>query len=154
MIKLRTNKLPAVLSLAVLSVAYLVSFGFFNEANAICTNACQTGMHACLDWCNAHNKTNRSQAICSFKCADYWLSGKNPQSIGRSDPVNPTDGITPPRLKNPPTTVSDPTPPSRRPVGPVQPVKPVGVSNPNKTDGGSVILLREHNDSGGQGHRH
>ena len=152
MIKLWTNKLPAALSLAVLSVACLVSFGFFNEAKAICTDKCQTGWLACFNWCHDHNKTPGSRIKCSAKCDDYWDSGRNPQSIGRPDPPSPSG---PPRIVTPvpPTTVG---PPARepRPIPPVQPVKPVGVSNPTNPNGGPVILLREHNGSGGQGHGH
>jgi hypothetical protein len=54
-------------------------------------------------------------------------------------------------LKEPPTTVSDPAHPPRHPV---EPVKPVGVSNPGSTNTGNngpVIRLRQH-DSGGHGH--
>jgi hypothetical protein len=154
MTKLWTTKWPAALSLVALSFAFLVSFGFLTEALAICTNKCATGYHACQTWCTDHNKTFNSQLKCSLACDAYWLdSGKNPQSIGRSDPSNPPPKAGPVRVENPPTTVG---PPAREPR-PVQPVKPVGVSNPNNPNsgnGGPVILLREHNDSGGQGHRH
>jgi hypothetical protein len=150
MIRLWTTKRPAVLSLVALSFAFLVSFGFFTEARAICTGTCLSGYLACFDWCNDHNKTLKSRMKCAAQCEAYWNSGKNPQSIGRSDPSNPPPKTGPVQVENPPTTVG---PPAREPR-PVQPVKPVGVSNPNKTNGAPVILLREHNDSGGQGHRH
>jgi hypothetical protein len=147
MIKPWTIKSSAVLSLAVLSFAFLVSFGFFNEAKAICsTDACLNGYANCLGWCSAHNKTAKSDGACSIKCGDYWHDGA---SIGRSNPPNP---FGPPRIATPvpPTTVG---PPAGEPR-PIQPVKPVGVSNPNQPTGGPVILLREHNGSGGQGHGH
>jgi hypothetical protein len=142
-----TTKSPPVLSLVALSFAFLVSFGSLTEALAICsTAACNDGWGACVNWCESHNRTAKSQGICVDKCDAYWRDGA---SIGRPNPPNPSG---PPRIITPvpPTTVG---PPARKP-GPVQPVKPVGVSNPNKTNGGPVILLREHNDSGGQGHRH
>jgi hypothetical protein len=153
MIRRWTTKSPAVPSLVVLSFAFLVSFGFFTKAQAICTNQCQIGWLVCFNWCQDHNKTVSSRLKCSAKCDAYWNSGKNPQSIGRSDPSNPPPKTGPVQVENPPTTVG---PPARgpRPVEPLKPVKPVGVSNPNKTNGGPVILLREHNDSGGQGHGH
>jgi hypothetical protein len=147
-------QVPAALSMVVLSIPLLVSFN--GPAEAImnnCSGACLTGMLACLDWCDAHNRTSHNIAVCKYKCDVYWNSGKNPQSIGRSDPSNPPPKPGPGREEDPPTTVG---PPTRKPR-PVQPVKPVGVSNPNNPNsgnGGPVILLREHNDSGGQGRRH
>jgi hypothetical protein len=138
---------------AILSIAFLGSLSCIAEALPKCNDVCIRGFNACLDWCNAHNKTDASNLKCGAQCNKYWLSGKNPQSIGRPDPVNPTTGITPPGLKNPPTTVSDPTPPSHRPVAPVKPVDPVTVSNPNSGNNAPVILLRE-NGSGGQGRGH
>ena len=104
---------PAACSLAILSMAFLGSFGFFNEAKAKCsTNACLSGQASCLGWCDAHNKTPLSQTICANKCGDYWHDGK---SIGK-DPTHPSGppdkGVGPVKLKNPPTTVSNPnTPP-------------------------------------------
>jgi len=154
MIKLLMAKRRAVLAQAFLSIALIGSFGFFTEAWAICSNKCLDGWEACSNWCDAHNYRLTSKIKCYNQCAAYWNSGKNPQSIGRSDPPNPSG---PPRIATPvpPTTVG---PPARepRPVEPVKPVKPVGVSNPNKTGSGNggVILLREHNDSGGPGHGH
>ncbi len=51
-----------------------------------CTGKCETGYNACTDWCIAHNQTYNSRRSCDIKCSDYWLNGKNPQSIGPSDP--------------------------------------------------------------------
>lgn len=84
-------KLP-VLSLAVLLIAFLSSFGLSSEAWAICSNKCQKGWDACNSWCADHNKTTNSQTKCLLKCAAYWDSGKNPQSIGPSDPSNARPG--------------------------------------------------------------
>ncbi len=146
------------------SIAFLVSFSVIAEAAPNCTGGCLTGVKACTDWCMAHNKTNNSQLQCLNRCSDYWLNGKNPQSLG-FPPTNPTNGtVGPGRLKDPPTTVSDPTPP-RRPVTtakPTAPFKPVGNSNPNGPHSGTsnpVIFERKNgvsqsggHDSGGGGH--
>ena len=116
MIKPCTAKPLAVLSLATLSFAFLVSFGFLNEAKAICTNKCQTGLTACSNWCLEHNKTGASILKCNAKCDAYWNSGKNPQSIGRPSPPNsPPRKVNPGKLKNPPTTVSNPNSPTPPP---------------------------------------
>jgi hypothetical protein len=68
-----------------------------------------------MDWCNdpANNKTTNSIVKCEDKCTAYWESGKNPQSIGRSDPnpSGPPRKVVPGKLKNPPTTVSNPNSP-------------------------------------------
>ena len=114
MIKRWMTRWSKVLAHAALASAFVVSFGAFTEAWAICNNKCTTGYHACQDWCTAHNKTFNSQLKCSIRCDDYWLSGKNPQSISvPPHPSNPPDkGVGPGKLKNPPTTVSNPnTPP-------------------------------------------
>ena len=119
MIKPSTTKPLAVLSLATLSFAFLGSFGFLNEAKAICTNKCQTGLNACSTWCLEHNKTGASILKCNEKCGDYWNSGRNPQSIGRPGPPNPSGPprkVDPGKLKKPPTTVSNPNAPTQSPV--------------------------------------
>jgi|SRR6185437_8461387 hypothetical protein len=117
MIKPCTTKLPAVLSPAALSFAFLVSFGFFNDAKALCnTNSCLNGYVACLSWCENHNKTNKSKGVCSAKCGDYWHDGA---SIGRSSQPNPPGPprkvVGPGKLKNPPTKVSNPNTPTPPP---------------------------------------
>ena len=79
-------KLPRAFPLLIVSVVFLGSFG--GEAWAICTNKCQSGWDACNAWCADHNKTTNSQSKCLLKCAAYWDSGKNPQSL-TVDPGNP-----------------------------------------------------------------
>jgi hypothetical protein len=144
-------KLPVVFSLAVLSFAFLVSFGFLTDAWAIwkCDSVCLDGFDACRDWC-AKNRTGDAKVRCNLQCQHYWLSGKNPQSIGRPPPPPPPppcEGIhCTLRNPHPPTTVG---PPTRKPR-PVKPVKPVDVSNPNKTTNAPVILLRKNDSGGGQ----
>jgi hypothetical protein len=108
----------------------------------------------------SHNKTNNSQLQCLNKCSDYWLSGKNPQSLGMPNPINPTNGtVVPGRLKDPPTTVSDPTAP-RRPITtakPTAPFKPVGNSNPSGPNSGTsnpVIFERKDQSGGNQSGGH
>jgi hypothetical protein len=116
MMKFRKN-LPVVFSLAFLSFAFLVSFGVLNEAKAAkCdTNACLTGYGNCLGWCGTHNKTTRSQGICSVKCGDYWQDGKS-LAKDPTKPSGPPRKVDPGRLKNPPTTVSNPNAPTRPPT--------------------------------------
>ena len=109
-------RLPVVLSLAVLSIAFLVSFGFLTEAWAKCsTDACLTGYGNCLGWCSTHNKTSQSDGACSIKCGDYWRDGRSLQR----DPSNPSGPprkvVGPGKLKNPPTTVSNPNAPTQSP---------------------------------------
>jgi len=145
MIKSWTTKRPAVPSMA-LSVAFLVWSSVSASALSICTTAaCDRGYQACVDWCDAHNKYNASLSLCKVRCGDYWHDDRS--SIGRPNPTSGPPGVVTPI---PPTTVG---PPARK-VPPVRPVRPVGVSNPNQTGSGSVILLREHSESGGQGHGH
>jgi hypothetical protein len=132
MIKLRI-KLRAIFSLAVLSVVFLGSFGFFSDAWAICTNKCESGYNACLAFCDSRNITGSKKWFkCGMQCDKYWiLSGTNPQSIGRGDPTNPTKKPGPVQVK-PPTAVSPPTtPPKKTGSGQVQnPPNSIGKSDP------------------------
>ena len=86
-----------------IAVAFIALSGVFNEARADlpnCTHKCVDGYKACTAWCVNHNKTAKSRELCDIRCGDYWLSGKNPQSIGPSDPRNsPPSG---PAQVNPP----------------------------------------------------
>ena len=72
----------------VAAIAFVAVFGVFDEASALpnCTGKCEDGYRACTAWCSAHNKTAKSRELCDIRCGDYWLSGKNPQSIGPADP--------------------------------------------------------------------
>jgi hypothetical protein len=90
------------IKVALIAIAFIALSGAFNQARAYpnCTNKCETGHQACVDWCNAHNKTLHSRLQCIGNCGDYWHNGKNPQSIGPSDPRNsPPSG---PAQVNPP----------------------------------------------------
>jgi hypothetical protein len=129
-------KLPAVLSLTVLSVAFLVSFAFFNVASSLppCTDACRTGYNDCRRWCRAMKKAGdiTDLNLCYSGCTNYWYSGKNPQfsRIGGGDPTNPPQKIGPGRVENPPNTVSPPmTPPWHTGPGRVE-NPPTNVSPP------------------------
>jgi hypothetical protein len=82
-----------------IAIAFMALSGVCNEAKAICTNKCQTGWTACLDWCSAHNKTRPKIAKCAMQCEKYWNSGANPQSIGPADPRKHPSG---PAQVNPP----------------------------------------------------
>jgi hypothetical protein len=78
------------IKVALIAIAFIALPGAFNQAQAEpkCTDKCDKGFNACIDWCEAHNKTAPSLSKCKVQCARYWLSGKNPQSIGPSDPRN------------------------------------------------------------------
>jgi hypothetical protein len=144
-------------SRTVLAIVFLSWFSVFADADTNCTGKCASGHSDCIGWCLLNNRTTKSGEKCQAQCDAYWYSGKNPQSIGRPNPTNPTNGtVGPGRLKNPPTTVSDPTPPSHGPVKPVEPVKPGGISNPGTTNSGNnnSVILERKNDSGGQDHGH
>ena len=103
--------------------------------------------------CNADCNHGGGSQACYDQCLTNYQSCAAGVTNKQQTPPPPCTGIhCTLRNPNPPTTVG---PPTRKP-SPVKPVKPVGVSNPNKTSTGSpapVILLRK-NDSGGQGHGH
>jgi hypothetical protein len=86
---------------AFVAIAFVALFAVVNQVQAEpkCTNKCEIGWEACNNWCYAHNKTAPSQAKCLIQCSHYWLSGKNPQSIGPADPSNAPSG---PAQVNPP----------------------------------------------------
>jgi hypothetical protein len=66
----------------------------------------------CYNWCDAHNKTDKSRNICYNNCSAYWSKNGSdaPTSINR----NPTPSPTPQRypIKGPPHKLggSSPTP--------------------------------------------
>jgi len=100
----------------VLAIVFLGWFSVFADADINCNQTCRAGHSDCIGWCLLNNRTTKSADKCSAKCDAYWYSGKNPQSIGRPDRTNPTHGIVGPvRLKNPPTTVSNPNSPTQPP---------------------------------------
>lgn len=70
------------------TIAFFVVVSFASGALALpnCTGKCETGYIACTDWCIAHNKTQKSRERCDIQCSNYWLDGKNRQSIGPADP--------------------------------------------------------------------
>ena len=97
--------------------------------------------------CNADCNHGDSSQACYDQCQTSYLSCASGATKKQQTPPPPCTGIhCTLRNPHPPTTVG---PPTRKPR-PVRPVKPVGVSNPNKTDTGNsgpVILYRK-NDSG------
>lgn len=112
-------------------------------------------------WCSITSQRCFLVGRCKNNWCDVWYKQRDPTTTKpdrpvRGEPVSPPR--TPPkktgpgRVDNPPTTVG---PPTRKPR-PVHPVKPVGVSNPNKTDSGNggAILLRKNDSGGRQGHGH
>lgn len=109
--------------------------------------ACRAIKRGCLGDCGI-NPTQECAGGCDTAYAYCILDGATKK---QQTPPPPCTGVRCTiRNPHPPTTVSDPTQP-RRPVKP-KPVKPVSVSNPNKTGTGNsepVILLRK-NEPGGQ----
>jgi hypothetical protein len=176
MIKQRMMKLPNILALAVFPlklnsrglsrlafVAVLALTGASSLSHPASAGFKQLGTHGrseILSACQASGGDfyNNDGGYGAYGCHTSKGSvncDDNGNCVGHCD--NCSDALIklkagPVRVKNPPTTVG---PPTREPR-PVHPVKPVGVSNPNKTDSGNggVILLREHNGSGGRGHGH
>ena len=85
------------------------------------------GLFACFDWCDAHNKTQKSDTQCRLQCAKYWgghsglttnggtqiqppkpvIGGANPGTLGGG-----TSNSTPPKPvvggANPGTGCADP----------------------------------------------
>jgi hypothetical protein len=91
---------------ALMALAFVALSGVFSEARALqnCTGKCEAGYQACTTWCTDHNKTAKSRELCDIRCGDYWLSGRNPQSIGPSNPTGSPTGrgqITPLPKGNP-----------------------------------------------------
>jgi hypothetical protein len=124
--------------------ASAAKFNIRQTSNLFKRMGCGYNPEGC-SWCTQGG----SKCYLVDKCTDGWCSV---WTAPKND-SNPNPGIGPVGLKNPPTIVSDPTNPPRRPVAPVKPVNPVAVSNPNTGNNAPVILRRE-NDSGGQGHKH
>jgi hypothetical protein len=105
-------KLPAVLSLAALSFAFLVLFGLLTEAWAACeTSKCVTGWNNCQAWCEANNTSLKKRGICAARCDRYWQDGASKVSNPTNPSGPPNKGVGPVKLKNPPTTVSNPNSP-------------------------------------------
>jgi len=108
----------AIFSRMVLAIVFLGWFSVSADADNNCTNKCSSGHADCVGWCLLNNKTTKSADKCSAKCDAYWYSGKNPQSK-TSYPPNPSSAppkINPGKLKNPPTTISNPNAPTKPPA--------------------------------------
>lgn len=143
--RIKTNMF-ALVAICALSVS-LPNTSFAN-LNDIACNAIWRG---CLDKCGSH-ATQTCTANCDTRRSECALGLPNSK---QQSPPPPCRGIRCTlRPTHPPTTVSDPAHPPRHPV---EPVKPVGVSNPDKTGTGTsgpVILLRKNDSGGGQGQEH
>ena len=103
--------------------------------------------------CNADCNHGGGGQACYDQCLTNYQSCFAGVTNKQQTPPPPCRGIHCTVLgPNPPRTVG---PPNRKP-SPVQPVKPVGVSNPNKTGTGNapVILERKNDSGGGQGRGH
>src|SRR5580704_1182351 len=133
------------LALVAMTVFYVsLPVESFADLNGI---ACRAIRRGCLGGCG-RSPSQSCAGSCENDYANCIIAG-----VGTKKQQSPPPSCTGVRctLRNPhpPTTVSDPSqpPPAVKPT----PVKPVGVSNPNKTDGGNgepVILLRK-NETGG-----
>jgi hypothetical protein len=113
--------------------------------------ACQAIKNDCDRGCDEVTNV----LACYKNCGAEYQDCVHGHTTKQQTPPPPCRGIhCTLRPTHPPTTVSDPAHPPRHPV---EPVKPVGVSNPNKTNtgnGGPVILLRKNDSGNGQGHGH
>lgn len=126
----------------------------FANLNSILCRAIRRGCNAD---CNAGDQSQACYQQCLKNYQDCFagVTTKKQQT-----PPPPCTGIhCTLRPTHPPTTVSDPAQP---PLHPVEPVKPVGVSNPNQPTTGNnepVIQLQKNSPggsggSGGQEHGH
>jgi hypothetical protein len=132
------------LALLAICFAVLLPTTSFADLNSVVCRAVHRG-------CNAGCHTD----ACFEACDMAYLDCRTRPASKQQTPPPPCTGVRcslP--VHNPPTTVSDPNPSPRRPVAPVKPVNPGGVSNPNKPTTGEPVILLRKNDSGGQGHGH
>jgi hypothetical protein len=130
--------------LAICSLGILLPTESFATLNDV---ACRALHRSCYKQC----AQSGGKQTCYDFCDDDALACHSSGLTKQQTPPPPCTGVrcTLPK-SNPPTTVG---PPARKPR-PVQPAKPVGVSNPgnpNSGNNGPVILLRKNN-SGGSGH--
>src|SRR5205823_14921129 len=132
---LRLWTVVALFSISLVCFVYLVPFSS-TQAYPNCTGGCQKGYEACYSWCDAHNKKTTSILRCYQKCTDYWLSGKNPQSIGPGDPAKPPRK-GPGNISGLP--VSNPTPTPRKGPGKIG-TTGIGKASPTPSPKGPVLL--------------
>ncbi len=151
---LRLWTVVALFSISLVCFVYLVPFSS-TQALPNCTGGCETGWNDCLLWCVKHNKTQKSREQCVDNCRVYWLSGKNPQSIGPGNPSNPPrkgpGNISGLPVSNPTPTPrkgpggisglpeSNPTPKPRKGPGKVG-TSGIGHSSPSPSPKGPVLL--------------
>jgi hypothetical protein len=102
-----------------------------------------TGTVLCMQWCDKHNKTDKSRELCHKNCIDYWL--KHGSDAPASNAVGPNSTPTPsPRkypIKGPPRKLgptSSPTPSATaKPILLAQPKPtPSPKPTPKKSDHG------------------
>ena len=126
------------------SLGVLMPTESFANLNNILCRAIKRG---CLGDCNQNDQSE----ACYSQCISNYVSCVSGVKNKQQTPPPPCRGIHC-TLHNPhpPTTVG---PPTRKPR-PVNPVKPVGVSNPNKTPPAPVVLFRQNDSGGGHGRGH
>jgi len=110
--------------------------------------ACAAIWRGCVGKCTGGGGNQSCYDNCDAKQGKCIAAGDTKK---QQTPPPPCIGIrcTLP-TSHPPTTVG---PPARKPR-PVQPAKPVGVSNPNQPNNGPVILYRKNESGGGNGRGH
>ena len=127
------------------ALAVLVPKPSFADLNEI---ACNAVWRSCLGNCGATGNTQACTDRCDDRRATCLL--QKASSKQQTPPPPCTGPLCNIRGANPPRTVS---PPNLKPK-PIQPVKPVGVSNPNKaTPGNAPVIFERKTDSGEHGHR-
>jgi len=145
--RIKTNTLTTLAFAAICGLSVLLPNESFASLNDI---ACNAAWRGCLGNCGATGNKQACTDRCDSRRSDCSLGASTPK---QQTPPPPCRGIQCTlRNPHPPTSVG---PPNRKP-SPVQPVKPVGVSNPNKTGTGNapVILERKNDSGGGQGRGH
>ncbi len=93
------------------------------------SNGChQPGSVNCVEWCENHNKTDKSVGICQTNCANYWCNpnNPNPSTAGSPDKGKGTTAIpvnTGKPVEAPPPKGSNPT--NAEPINSVKPDQPL-----------------------------
>ena len=145
MVKLKANRF--VLAAICCSLGVILPTESFADLRNIACKAIRRG-------CNADCNHGSGSQACYDQCLANYQSCAfgNGTTTKQQTPPPPCTGIrcNLPTKPHPPTTVSDPTPPSHGSLKP-EPVQPVGKSNPNSpgSGGNNPVIYERKNDSGG-----
>ena len=74
------------------------------------------GISACLNWCDAHNKTDSSRMKCYDACALYWNCNASDSTPAQCQAAKQEAGIAEATQSNSTPPPSQPTPPQVNPV--------------------------------------